>query len=245
MGTALLGRGLALAHEDAISWTLTHPDEVAAVHRSHVEAGAELLLANTFGARAPTREELQGAVRIARESGARWVAVTLWPGLRKVALGAAARVAADCGADAIWVETAMSAEEAGLALQVARAESSLPVAVSLAFAAFSGAGDLEASAPRQLARLAEQGAAIVGLNCGPWNALSATSLAALARSIAERVAVPFALKPDSGSCATPLWARLGASCVESGARLVGGCCGTDAAHLHALNRALRGDDSPA
>ncbi len=238
MGTALLARGLALSQEDAISWTLTHPDEVAAVHRSHVEAGAELLLANTFGARAPTGEEARAAVHLARESGARWVAVALWPGLRETALGAAVRVSADCGADAIWLETAMSSAHAERALQIAREETSLPVAVSFAFAAFSGAPDLVASAPAQLARLADAGAAIVGINCGPWDAPSAPSLAALTREIASQMSVPFALKPDSGSCASPLWARLIASCVESGARLVGGCCATRAEHLRALNSAL-------
>ena len=50
-GAELLARGLALG-ESADLWNLSRPDVVEAVARSFVEAGAEVLLTNTFQANA-------------------------------------------------------------------------------------------------------------------------------------------------------------------------------------------------
>ena len=48
MGTMLFAAGLQ--HGDPPEkWNLEHPDRVAAVHRAYLEAGAQLLLTNTFG----------------------------------------------------------------------------------------------------------------------------------------------------------------------------------------------------
>jgi 5-methyltetrahydrofolate--homocysteine methyltransferase len=48
MGTMLFASGLE--HGDPPEkWNLEHPDRVAAVHRAYLDAGAQLLLTNTFG----------------------------------------------------------------------------------------------------------------------------------------------------------------------------------------------------
>jgi methionine synthase I (cobalamin-dependent) len=48
MGTMLFAAGLE--HGDPPEkWNLEHPDRVAAVHRAYLDAGAQLLLTNTFG----------------------------------------------------------------------------------------------------------------------------------------------------------------------------------------------------
>ena len=49
MGTMLQAAGLPLG-ELPESWNLTHPDIVTGIHRPHVEAGAHVIFANTFGA---------------------------------------------------------------------------------------------------------------------------------------------------------------------------------------------------
>src|SRR2546421_9291705 len=49
MGTELQRRGLA-DNEPPELWNLTHPERVRAIHRAYVEAGAEVLLTNTFQA---------------------------------------------------------------------------------------------------------------------------------------------------------------------------------------------------
>src|SRR5947208_13862827 len=47
MGTELQRLGLADGECSAL-WNLTHPEQVAAVHAAYLEAGAEVLLTNTF-----------------------------------------------------------------------------------------------------------------------------------------------------------------------------------------------------
>ena len=49
MGTMLQAAGLPLG-ELPESWNLTHPDAVTAIQRQYVEAGSDVLYANTFGA---------------------------------------------------------------------------------------------------------------------------------------------------------------------------------------------------
>lgn len=48
MGTQLQAAGLT-AGEAPELWSLTHPDAVTAIHRAYLEAGADILCANTFG----------------------------------------------------------------------------------------------------------------------------------------------------------------------------------------------------
>jgi S-methylmethionine-dependent homocysteine/selenocysteine methylase len=144
MGTALLARGLK---GRAPEWNLTHPEAVAAVHASHVAAGAELVLTNTFvGASA---EEAKAAVRLARESGAKYVAGSLWAGLADLQ----EQVDRLAVCDAIWLESATSAEQALAAVKV---RTRVPIVITCAMR----------SAP--LEDLRNAGAAAAGYNCSPW-----------------------------------------------------------------------------
>src|SRR5580658_9785930 len=80
MGTELQRAG-AQPVECFELWNLTHPERVCAIHRSYVDAGAEVLLTNTFQAN-PVQMQKRGlldqgaaicraAVRLAQESGVR------------------------------------------------------------------------------------------------------------------------------------------------------------------------------
>ena len=238
LGTALVGRGLALPAEDAISWSLSHAEAVSAVHRAHVAAGAELVLANTFGARAPEEPELRAALALARASGAAHVAVPLWPGLPAPSLARAVEGAARAGAELIWLETAIQAGDAEQALRLARDHSPLPIAVTLALASFPSRQQTRAVEELcdLLAALAANGAAVVGLNCGPWDlpAGLGVDLPALVAQLAPEIPAAFALKPDAGTRPPESWAGVLAECASAGARWLGGCCGTDARHLQLL-----------
>lgn len=147
MGTALIAQGLETR---APAWNLSNPDAVRGVHADHVKGGAQLVLTNTFvGASA---KEATAAVELARESGARWVAGSLWAGLPDLSrqieqLGAA---------DAIWLESATSAQQAIGALRIAVACTKLPIVVTCAMT----------KAP--LKELRDEGATATGYNCAPW-----------------------------------------------------------------------------
>ncbi|MBP5658297.1 MAG: homocysteine S-methyltransferase family protein, partial [Clostridia bacterium] len=48
-GTALQKAGLA-ADELPEEWNFSHPEKIAALHRSYIEAGCDVIATNTFGA---------------------------------------------------------------------------------------------------------------------------------------------------------------------------------------------------
>jgi 5-methyltetrahydrofolate--homocysteine methyltransferase len=188
MGTALLAQGL---QGRAPEWNLTHPEIVLSIHKTHVAAGAELVLTNTFvGA---STEEAAAALRLARASGARFAGASLWAGLPDLPAQIAQLAAADC----IWLESAVSAEQALAAVKAARATSPLPLAITCAMR----------SAPLQ--RLRDAGADAAGYNCSPWP---------------DDAAGADIVKPDSAGLDPSLWAarvppaRLRGGCCGTDAR---------------------------
>ena len=73
MGTMLQAAGLPVGQLPEV-WNITHPETVAEIQRQYVEAGSDILYANTFGANrykaarcgyAPA-ELIEGGVRCAR-----------------------------------------------------------------------------------------------------------------------------------------------------------------------------------
>jgi 5-methyltetrahydrofolate--homocysteine methyltransferase len=264
MGTGLRERGLpaeALPEE----WILTRPDAIAAVHASHASAGARVLLTCTFnctGPRLATRgieEKLDAlcgwAERLAR-AASRGALVAGCVGPTGLSVPGRAgppdaelrerfrrpfRALADAGVDLLWTETHYALAEARAALAAAR-ETGLAVAATMAFAERDGGLAAPDGEPAEecLRALASDGAAAVGANClspGP-------ALAALSARLAPDLRVPFVAKPNAGPPGAALgpdaFAAAVAPAARAGARLLGGCCGTGAAHLAALGALLRG-----
>ena len=263
MGTALLARGLPAGAlpED---WVLSRPEEVAAVHRSHAEAGARLLLTCTFNAaslRAGNRlppsalaRACTAGVALARaEARGGLVAGALGPLALAVPGGAAppeadlaapfaapVRALAAAGADLLWLEGQYDPRELSAALPVALA-AGLPVAVTFTFAGSGARFTTPGGEPVEplLLAAARGGAAAVGVNCvapGP-------ALTALARWARGALQVPFVARPSPGLPGQVLgpaaFAAALAPAVQAGAGWIGGCCGAEAAHLAALGALLR------
>jgi 5-methyltetrahydrofolate--homocysteine methyltransferase len=189
MGTALIAQGLT---GRAPAWNLSHPDRVRGVHQVHVSAGGEVVLTNTFAG--ATAEEARAAVRLARESGARYVAGSLWAGLADLDR----QIDQLQETDAIWLESATSADQALSAVRTAVKRARLPIAITCAMP----------SAPLQAFR--DAGASAAGYNCTPWPAS------------AEGADI---LKPDSAGIGDPaVWAakvasaRLRGGCCGTDAR---------------------------
>jgi methionine synthase I (cobalamin-dependent) len=147
MGTALMAQGLT---GPAPAWNLSHPDRVQAVHAAHVQAGAGLVLTNTFVGASP--EEAAAALRLARASGARFVGGSLWAGVPDLQR----QVAQLAQADSIWLEAAISADQALAAVRAAARATALPIVITCALV----------SAP--LRELREAGAIAAGYACSPW-----------------------------------------------------------------------------
>ena len=145
MGTQLQARGLKPG-ECPEDWNIERPDDIAAVHRAYVEAGAEVVYANTFGAnslkyhgRHGLDEVIRAGVSLAKRSGAR-VALDIGPTgrLLKPAGDLDFEAAYDCfaemvrqgaaaGADLIVIETMGDVFELKAAVLAAKENCPLPV----------------------------------------------------------------------------------------------------------------------
>ncbi len=181
MGTALIARGL---RGRAPEWNLSDPESVLGIHLQHVAAGAEVVLTNTFAG--ASAGEAAAALRLARDSGARWVAGSLWAGLEDLP----EQIARLAGADVLWLESAISAEQALGAVRTAVAQTSLPIVITCAMR----------SAPLQALR--EAGAVAAGYNCSPWP---------------DDPAGADVLKPDSAGLGPREWAaRIGPARLRGG-----------------------------
>jgi homocysteine S-methyltransferase len=148
------------------------------------------------------------------------------------------------GADLVLLETFQDPAELLLALRVAKSLGDTPV---LAMLAVPESGRLPGGAEigQALESLSAAGADVVGLNCvnGPQAMLRLLEKISTSR--------PLAIFPNAGrpsyqegrisyGTSREYFADLGRRMAESGASLVGGCCGTSPEHIRALATALQG-----
>lgn len=243
------------------------PDRVEEIHAEYVAAGADLLTANTFRtqARCLSRAGLAGraaeltarAVALARRAAGDRALVLgsappledcfrpdRVPGDETLAQEHAAHAAnlAACGVDAILVETMNTAREAVAATRAAR-DAGVPAIASFTC---NPRGRLLSGEPldRALESVVREGAIAVGVNCVPTSGIAAC-LGALAGC-----GTPFLVSPNQGEpregepgrhleeCTPSAFAALADSWRRSGARILGGCCGTTPAHIRALAERL-------
>ncbi len=190
MGTMLQARGLQAG---ALPETLNHssPEAVLDVHRAYIEAGADVISTNSFGANAikltpyclDSENEVFCAVSLAKravdEAGRRvYVAADIGPtGKLMPPLGdfsfeeavnafkGAVIGAEKGGADLIFFETFSDLYECKAAITAAKENTSLPVAVSLTFDE-NGRTLTGADAKTVAFYLSAVGADIIGVNCG-------------------------------------------------------------------------------
>jgi len=191
MGTMLHGRGVAF-EKCFDELNLSNPDAVAEVHREYIQAGAQLILSNTFGANrfklgqhgleGRTAEINQAGVALAkREASAAgrrvFVAGDVGPlGVRiapfgrvkpehaRAAFGEQIEALCSAGADLIVVETVSDLYEIREAARAAKEVCSLPLVTSVTFTRDDRTvlGD----DPVVVARaLQEAGADVIGVNC--------------------------------------------------------------------------------
>ncbi len=217
MGTALIERGAAVG-ECVEAMNIRSPATVEAVHRSFVEAGARLVLTNTFGAN-HFRLHVHGladrvvpfnrtGVDVARRSGAPLVAGSMGPlGVRLAPYGRVrpedafaayaeqAAALAEAGADLLAIETQTDLRELEQALAAAR-EAAPGIAV-LASATFTRDDrTLLGSTPEQVAaRLRELGADAIGVNCGEGPAQALRLVHAMAPIVGD---TPLVARPNAG-----------------------------------------------
>jgi 5-methyltetrahydrofolate--homocysteine methyltransferase len=162
-----------------------------------------------------------------------------------------ARILAEAGVDGFIVETVMDLREAVCALRGCKAAAALPVLVTLSFqTAGNGGRTAMGNSAEDCARTLErEGADAVGTNCGDLDPFEMAEVVGIFRAATD---LPLVAQPNAGKprlvngmarfdMEPARFAEGVARCVDRGARVVGGCCGTSPAHIAAVARLLFGE----
>ena len=272
-GTNYFDMGL-MAGDPPEMWTTDHPARVAKLHKDFVDAGADIILTNTFGCNRHRLKlhKLQDrsfelnklAAEIARkvaDASGRTVIVagSVGPtGELFEPLGQLTHAAcvADFkeqieglkagGADVAWIETMSAVEEMKAAMEAA----------ILADLPFTCTGSFDTAGRTMMGLLPEGMVGIgdglseqpvaVGSNCG----VGASDL--LVSVLPMTAKNPDAIIIAKANCGIPqfkgehihysgtpeLMSDYAHLAIDSGARIIGGCCGTSAIHLAAMRKAI-------
>lgn len=217
MGTMLQARGLKPGELPEL-WNFSHAEVIKAVHSAYLDAGANIIKTNTFGANRlkfagsdiKTADVVAAAVKIAKEacSGREkaFVALDLGPTGKLLApygdlpfeeavdiYGEIVRSGCEAGADLILIETMSDTYEAKAALLAAKENSDLPVVVTMTFdesGKLLTGGDVAAAA----VMLEGLGADAIGCNCG----LGPVQMGRLLPQLLKYTKLPLVLNPNAG-----------------------------------------------
>jgi len=159
-----------------------------------------------------------------------------------------AQILADEGVDAFIIETMVDLREAVTALKACKSTADLPVIVSLSYNTTDKGGRtvMGNSAAEAAEKLQEEGADIIGTNCG---SLDPEEMAEIVKVLKANTDLPIMVEPNAGQPKLkgeetvydmePELFREGImACIEAGAEIVGGCCGTSPAHIKELAQKL-------
>ena len=266
MGSLLQERGLKQG-ELPETWNLKKPEELIRIHREYLEAGADIVLANTFGANRFKYDNLDeiiaagiaNAKTAVRESGKKaYVALDMGPtGKLLKPMGTldfeeavsvyaeVVRAGEKAGADLILIETMSDTYELKAAVLAAKENSSLPVMATVVFD--EGHKLLTGASPENVVALLE-GLRVdaLGINCG----LGPKQMKPIFERLARFASVPLIIMPNAGlprvengrtvyDVDPAEFAEDMAEIIAMGAWFAGGCCGTTPAHIRALTEKCR------
>ena len=267
MGSVLQQRGLPPGGIPELL-NLTDPELLISIYREYIDAGSEIIYANTFGANG---KKLRGSGHSVEEIISAAIAAA-----KKAAEGTNAKVALDigplgellepmgkltfeeayelfremavagtkAGADLAVIETMTDLYEAKAALLAVKEHTSLPVLVTMSFEergrTFTGC-----TAASMAHTLEGLGADAIGLNCS----LGPDLLLPILKEICAHTRLPVIAKPNAGlpdpvdghyDMGPEEFAQALLPCLETGVTIFGGCCGTSPAYIREVKKALAG-----
>ena len=265
MGTQLQLKGLQPGEVPEL-WNLTRPRDVQDIHASYFAAGSDIVYSNTFGASpakyhgdAPLKDVIAAAIANAKAAApaGKFVALDVGPTGRLLkpagdfefdaaydSFAEQIRLGTEAGADLITIETINDTYELKAALLAAKENSNLPVIATVSLSEdgkLLTGGDVDCVAALFDALKPDA----CGFNCG----LGPDKLLPFVKRLAERVSIPIVVKANAGmprvvdgkthfDVGPEAFAKDIASCVEAGASIVGGCCGTTPDHIRAVTNLL-------
>lgn len=252
MGSMLQKAGLPVGGLPEL-FNITNPDIVADIHKAYVAAGSDVVTTNTFqanrfkleGSGYAPRDIISAGIELAKGSGAKYVALDIGPlgqlmrpmGTLKFddayeAFAEQVKIGAECGADVIILETMSDILEVKAAYLAARENCDLPVFASLTYQA-DGRTFVGCDPQTAAIALSSLGVDAVGVNCS----LGPLELASVVDTLLEYSTVPVLVQPNAGlptivngetvyNISADEYAEYMTKMAESGAAVLGGCCGT-------------------
>lgn len=265
MGTMLQDAGLQMGELPELL-NLKKPSLIMKIHEEYVQAGAQVVTTNTFGANShklgddvSISKVFQSAISCARESGARYVAADIGPiGALMAPLGTmsfdeayevfqeqviAAQAAA---ADIILIETMTDLLEMKAAVLAAKENTSLPIFATMTFEE-DGRTFLGTSPEIAAITLSSLGVHAVGVNCS----MGPADLASLVQKMLDYAKCPVMVQANAGlpkaqseanasyDISPKEYAQSVNVMVEAGVGIIGGCCGTTPEYTRELAKLLR------
>lgn len=262
MGTLLQEQGLQ-AGELPETWNLKNPEPIIQIHKAYLVAGADIILANTFGAnRFKYGEDLEkivtagvaNAKKAVAESGKKaYVALDIGSTGKLLkpmgtldfeeAVGVFAeiiRVGEKAGADLILIETMSDTYELKAAVLAAKENSTLPIMATVIFD--ESKKMLTGASPQVVVSLLEGlGVDALGINCG----LGPKQMKEIVKELLKYASIPVIVNPNAGlprsengktvfDVGAEEFAEDMEEIVTMGAWFAGGCCGTTPAHIQAM-----------
>ncbi len=256
-GTLLQSWGLK-AGEKPETWNITNPDKIIEMHRLYLEAGANIITTCTFGANRLKFDNLEEIVTAAVGNAKTacegyndaYVALDIGPtGKMLEPLGdlgfeeavsifsETVKIGAKAGADLILIETINDSYEAKAAVLAAKENCDLPVFITCVYdeshKLMTGADPAS-----MIAMLEGLGADAIGMNCS----LGPKQMAEIVPEFVKYSSVPIIVNPNAGlprsengktvfDIDADEFSDIMCGIVNSGATIIGGCCGTTPEHI--------------
>ncbi len=263
MGSLLQSRGLKSGEQPEL-FLLEHPDVVLDIHNTYAR-DADIITACTFGANRlklgsseKVREVIAAALGIAKQSGAKTVALDIGPlGTLLAPIGTLSfdeayelfreqvEAGVSAGAELVIIETIADLLEMKAAVLAVKENSDLPVIATMTFES-DGRTFLGTDAVTAAVALSSWGVDALGVNCS----LGPDELLPVVTEMLRYASVPVAVQPNAGlpviengettyKITPEAFAASCAAFADRGVLLFGGCCGTTPAHIHALREMLQ------
>ena len=246
------------------------PDLVTRVHRRYVEAGSEMVMANTFGAnrlKLEGRASVEGVYAAAIGCARRRAAPATWRptwGRRRLLrpLGTLSfdeayelyaeqvRAAAACGADAFVIETLSDLAEMKAAVLACREQADLPIFATMTFGE-DGRTFLGTTPEVAAVSLGAFGVDVLGVNCS----LGPAEVLPLVERMLRYAPCPVAVKPNAGlpriedgravyDISAEEFCAPMRRMLELGVTVIGACCGSGPSIIAGERRLLDAVGAP-
>ncbi|MGO3049850.1 MAG: bifunctional homocysteine S-methyltransferase/methylenetetrahydrofolate reductase [Staphylococcus sp.] len=265
IGTILYSEGLDTCPE---AYNLTHPDKVQRIHQSYIEAGADIIQTNTYGANFEklkvfglehkVKDIHQAAVQIAKQAANNdtFILGTVggFRGIKQDALGLSAiqyhteiqvDTLVEAGVDGLLFETYYDLEELTNIIKATRRKYDIPIIAQLTALNTNYLRD-GSEINTALKQVAASGADITGLNChhGPHHMQQSFSHIELPEG-AYLSCYPNASLLDIENSEfrysdnAAYFGKVAQQLINEGVRLIGGCCGTTPEHIQFIKSSVK------